>query len=223
MKCWAEKHCKGYPNRCSEFCHSKVMLEVFYSQSNIPARYQFEPETLKVDEADMQTMICIKKLISSSVSEWISRGNNLLLWGENKGNGKTTMACMIAGKYIRECVSIVNTLDPVVYFIKTAKFLEDIRKQFSTPTEDFPYKLKLVETVPLLIIDDIGAEKPSDWVRERLLTIIDERYSNNLSTIYTSNCSMRTISENLHDRIADRLRDSKMLHFEGVSKRGLSL
>lgn len=222
MQCWASKYCKKYPNKCSEFCHGRVLLEVYYSQSNIPIRYQFEPDTLKVDPVDMETMKEVKNIMTGNISEWVEQGNNLLLWGENKGNGKTTIACMIAGTYIREQAKEPRDLAPVAYFIKTAKFLEDIRKQYDNPTEDFPYKLKLIEKVPLLIIDDIGAEKASDWVRERLLTIIDERYSNNRSTIYTSNCSMRILNENLHERIVDRIRDSKILHFQGVSKRGVN-
>lgn len=221
MKCWAEKYCKGYPQKCGDFCQGRVILEVYYLQSNIPIRYQYEPETLKIDPMDIETMKWIKKLIDGNVSNWVENGHNLLLWGENKGNGKTTAACMIAGKYIREQAKALKSLDPVVYFIKTAKFLEEIRQQFNDPTPDFAYKMKLVEEVPLLIIDDIGAEKPSDWVRERLLNIIDERYSNRRATIYTSNCSMRTLSENLHDRITDRIRDSYILQFRGISKRGL--
>ena len=131
------------------------------------------------------------------------------------------MACAIANKYIRAMAS-QTTLDPVVHFIKTAKFLEEMRNQFTNPTPDWPTRMHMIETVPLLIVDDIGAEKPSDWVRERLLNIIDERYSNNLSTIYTSNCTKQQMIENLHERVYDRIKDAKAFEFKGASWRGIN-
>jgi len=159
-------------------------------------------------------------IMSNDIVSWVNSGSSLLLWGERKGNGKTTMACAIANKYIREMAS-KTTLEPVVHFIKTARFLEETRQQFNNPTPEWPERMKLIETVPLLIIDDIGAEKPSDWVRERLLNIIDERYSNNRSIIYTSNCTRQQMLDNLHDRIYDRIRDAKSFEFKGPSWRGV--
>lgn len=218
-RCWADKYCKqhGKPG-CNQFCNGYVVLEILYKHSNIPKKYQY-PQILITDPQDKNVYDEIYEILSGDIVSWVNSGNSLLLWGENKGNGKTSLACAVANKFIRAMAS-QTTLDPVVHFIKSAKFLEEIRQQFNTPTIEFPERLKMIETVPLLIIDDIGAEKPTDWVRERLLNIIDERYSNNLSTIYTSNCSLTEIHENLHGRIADRLKEAKSLHFQGTSKRG---
>ena len=221
LRCWADKYCKqvGQPG-CNNFCAGYVILEILYKQSDIPKRYQY-PQILRPDEIDEDVYNYIYKIITGDVVEWVKDGNNLLLWGENRGNGKTSLACGVANKYIREMVHISN-FEPVVYFIKTAKFLEDLRHQYSNPTLDFPNRLKIIENVPLLIIDDIGAERPNDWVRERLLTIIDERYSNNRSIIYTSNCSLAELHESLKGRISDRINDAKSLHFRGTSKRGIN-
>jgi DNA replication protein DnaC len=158
--------------------------------------------------------------IMQSADTWVYQGNSLLLWGEGKGTGKTTLACSLANKYARLTINKFK-MEPVMYFIKTAKFLEDMRKQFNDPDPSFGTVLELVEKIPLLIVDDLGAEKTSEWVRERLLNIIDERYSNNRSTIYTSNCSLEQIAESLGSRISDRLRDCESLQFRGRSKRGV--
>lgn len=221
MKCWAELFCKGAPKLCNVFCDGFVLLNIWYKQSNIPVRYQY-PQELIVEDVDSAVYECISN-ISKNIGEWVESGNSLLLYGNNKGTGKTTLACSLANTYMRYCAKNKVTLDPVVCFIKTAKFLENMRKQFTTPTDDFIVSLKTIETVDLLIIDDIGAEKPSDWVREQLLNLIDERYSNMKTTIYTSNYSISQISENLHERIADRLNACTKLQFKGKSKRGMNL
>lgn len=218
--CWAKLYCKRYNKPgCEQFCEGYVVLQILYKFSNIPQKYQY-PTNLNIAGPDEKVYQELLNIMSNDIVSWVNSGSSLLLWGERKGNGKTTMACAIANKYIREMAS-KTTLEPVVHFIKTARFLEETRQQFNNPTPEWPERMKLIETVPLLIIDDIGAEKPSDWVRERLLNIIDERYSNNRSIIYTSNCTRQQMLDNLHDRIYDRIRDAKSFEFKGPSWRGV--
>jgi DNA replication protein DnaC len=194
------------------------MFDIIYKSSNMPLRYQY-PKELIIEPVDERVYNRVADIMQTA-DKWVAEGNSLLLWGEGKGTGKTTLACSLANKYARLTIDKFK-MEPVMYFIKTAKFLEDMRKQFNDPDPSFGTTLKLVENIPLLIIDDIGAEKTSEWVRERLLNIIDERYSNNRSTIYTSNCSLEQISESLGSRIADRLREAESLQFRGKSKRGV--
>jgi len=219
--CWGFPYCKKANTEgvCNRFCGGYVLLDLLYKRSNLPKKYQ-QTVQLFVPEKDTEAYTEILKIKESIVS-WVQQGKNLVLWGENKGNGKTTLACSLANAYIREMAKQC-CFDSAVYFIKTAKFLEELRSQFNNPEEGFSGKLRLIETVPLLIIDDIGAEKASEWVRERLLTIIDERYSNNLSTIYTSNCTQYELLENLHGRIVDRLKEAKTIQLVGQSMRGVN-
>jgi hypothetical protein len=56
-----------------------------------------------------------------------------------------------------------------------------------------------------LALDDVGAEKPSEWVCDVLFQIIDDRYSLMLPTIFTSNLSLDQLSDRLSERIADRI------------------
>lgn len=220
VNCWASAYCKKYPSYCSEFCEGYVILQILYKQSNIPARYQYS-QNLKICKEDSNAYTRVSNIMTD-VKNWVERGNNLLLWSTTKGNGKTSLACAIANSYIRQ-VALTSLMEPMVYFIKSARFLEYIREQFNNPDASFKHTIELVERVPLLIIDDIGAEKPSDWVRERLLSIIDERYSNNRSIIYTSNCGISEITESLHARIGDRIRDAEQLNLIGQSRRGGNL
>jgi len=47
--------------------------------------------------------------------------------------------------------------------------------------------------VDVLVLDDIGQEKPSEWVKERLYIIINERYQLGKKTILTSNVSLQKL------------------------------
>ncbi len=56
-----------------------------------------------------------------------------------------------------------------------------------------------------LFLDDIGAEKPTEWAQQNLCLIIDQRYENMKKTIFTSNLSLDELSERLGERIASRI------------------
>ncbi|MBF0530560.1 MAG: ATP-binding protein, partial [Deltaproteobacteria bacterium] len=77
--------------------------------------------------------------------------------------------------------------------------------------------------VKVLCLDDLGAEKPSDWVRECLLAIIDKRINHHLPTIYTSNYDAGQLHIHLGDptgRIADRIIGScRVVFMDGPSFR----
>lgn len=70
-----------------------------------------------------------------------------------------------------------------------------------------------------LFIDDFGMEKDTDRVRQQYYTIIDERVSNQLPTIYSSNLSLKDIGKTLGDRISSRLHRSYVIEFPPIDHR----
>jgi DNA replication protein DnaC len=71
-----------------------------------------------------------------------------------------------------------------------------------------------------LVIDDLGAEKSSEWAREILYLIIDKRYSDLLPTIITSNLSPKELAEKLDDRLVSRLmEDAIVIKIDGKDHR----
>ena len=60
-----------------------------------------------------------------------------------------------------------------------------------------------IKKVKLLILDDIGAEKPTEWVCGEFLKILDYRISNKLITFFTSNLHREKLK--LDGRIIDRI------------------
>lgn len=71
---------------------------------------------------------------------------------------------------------------PTVIFTRMTDLLDDLR-----PGDDSRQRVRDCQNCKLLILDDIGAEKASEWTQERLYSVIDHRYANCLPLIVTSN------------------------------------
>ncbi len=113
----------------------------------------------------------------------------LILVGSN-GVGKTHIACSIANKLIENGI-------PVIYGT-LINLLAELRNSYDTDNNISEIEIiKLYENVELLIIDDLGKEKPSEWGLEKLFTIINSRYENNLPVIITTNYNQNSLAQRL--------------------------
>ena len=125
----------------------------------------------------------------------------LMLYGR-AGSGKTHLATAIA-KLLIEQKQI-----PVL-FARVVDLLSDIRRTFDENeqyrTDNETELLRKCTSVPLFILDDLGAEKMTDWVRQVLYQIIDERWINQKPMIVTSNLSLEELEGRLEERIASRI------------------
>mgnify|MGYP002551602570 FL=1 len=113
----------------------------------------------------------------------------LILIGNN-GVGKTHLACSIANK-------LIENGTPVIYGT-LINLLAELRNSYDIDKNISEMEIfKLYENVDLLIIDDLGKEKPSEWGLEKLFTIINSRYENNLPVIITTNYNQKSLMERL--------------------------
>ena len=64
-------------------------------------------------------------------------------------------------------------------------------------------RFELVRSVPLLILDDLGAESAAPWVREKLYQLVNHRYSYRLTTVVTSNLKPEAIEPRIYSRLCD--------------------
>lgn len=112
------------------------------------------------------------------------------------GTGKTHMLEAAGRAYIAKQRSVRYTL--------VASMLDSMR-----PTSEGGPDTDVAEYMlpHLLILDDLGAEKASDWVVDKLMSIIDERYRNNRNLLIATNATQAEMIFRLGPRLADRLYD----------------
>ena len=82
---------------------------------------------------------------------------------------------------------------------------ESWRKEEDAAAESEKRILDKYSKVPVLVIDDLGAEKISDWSRQVMYLLIDRRYRNCSQTIITSNLTHQGLADQLDARIASRV------------------
>lgn len=151
--------------------------------------------------------------VPQQVRDWADRGaeaQGLYLAGQ-VGTGKTHTAWNAVGMWClatgivpftprTQGVEGWSTAGPTVIFTRMTDLLDDLR-----PGDHARQRVRDCQTANLLVLDDIGAEKASEWTQERLYSIIDHRYANCLPLIVTSNIPPKELTEQTGERAASRL------------------
>jgi len=110
----------------------------------------------------------------------------------NPGIGKTMLSCIIAKDMLDKGVSVI--------FVSSADLLAELRQaQFSKNEEGIEAKIDALAKAPALILDDIGKEKPTEWVQSMYYRLIDLRYRNNLLTGFNANYFPKELTGRLGD------------------------
>lgn len=73
---------------------------------------------------------------------------------------------------------------------------------------------------PLLLVDDLGAAKVTEWTEETTYRLIDARYRDCRPTVFTSNLGAGQLGAQLGDRVASRLTEMcTRVVIEGIDRR----
>ena len=123
-----------------------------------------------------------------------SRGIRLI---GSYGSGKTHLAAAIVHRMAEQGIGGM--------FVVVPELLRAIRRGYNSQSADADKLVNIAETSPLLVLDDLGAEKPSEWVSEQLYVIINRRYENMLPTIITTNCTTQELVERIGQRTVSRI------------------
>jgi DNA replication protein DnaC len=172
-----------------------------YADTRIPRRYAHAT----TDRADVHQWVL-------TALETPDTAPSLLLAGPT-GTGKTHTAYAALRLY-------TESLRPANWHAtSTAAMLGDLRP---APGRDTEAVLAEYRTAPLLLLDDLGAAKSSEWVEETLYRLIDDRYNNCLPSIFATNVpTSDALIERLGDRTASRL--VEMCHGHLITLRGADL
>ena len=157
----------------------KIIKNSKMSKRNL--NYKFE--NFEVNSNNKKVYHSLKEY-SEKLSNSVER-KGLILVGNN-GVGKTHLACSIANELIKNGIPIIY--GTLINLLAELKNTYDVDNNISEMEI-----IKLYEKVDLLIIDDLGKEKPSEWGLEKLFTIINSRYENNLPVIITTNYDQNSL------------------------------
>ncbi len=101
------------------------------------------------------------------------------------GSGKTYLIAAMFNELAKK-----NVKGAIVYW---PEFLRNLKGSFNT---DFNEKIQYIQKIPLLLIDDIGAESVTEWGRDEILgSILQYRMQNNMPTFFTSNFDLAALEE----------------------------
>lgn len=125
-----------------------------------------------------------------------ARSSGLLLWG-NVGTGKSFFAGCIANALLEKGVPVLMTNFSRILNTLTGMHFED-RNQF----------IDSLNRYSLLIIDDLGIERNSEFALEQVFNVIDSRYRSKKPLIVTTNLTLTELNnapDVAHRRIYDRI------------------
>jgi DNA replication protein DnaC len=134
----------------------------------------------------------------NAISERLDQGRGLWLMGD-VGTGKTSLA-MLVSKAALEAGRTV-----AIYSLP--RLLARIRRTYDADPGEDSYLdfFERLTSVDLLHVDDLGAEKRSDWVLEQLYAIVDERYESQRSIVVTTNLDQAELEVQIGPRTVSRL------------------
>lgn len=148
------------------------------------------------------------------------QGCSLFLTG-GFGTGKTYKAVSILKGYVKNlhCGHFVEPFKDTPVFITVPELLLKIRSCYNS-TDSEESVLKVYFDTPLLVLDDLGAEKTTEWALQSLYVIINKRLSEEQQTIITSNLSLDELREKIGDRIVSRIAGlCKVIKLTGKDRR----
>lgn len=158
----------------------------FWMRSGVPAHF---------DDCSFETY---PGKVPDVVRDWHPGKGGLYIHGKF-GSGKTGLAVSALRAHIFR-------QGRAGYFATVPNLLDAIRDGYGEKREDgMPTLIDRVRNVEVLVLDDIGAERPTDWVVEKLFTIINHRHDECLATIFTSNYEIGDLAERIGERTAWRI------------------
>jgi DNA replication protein DnaC len=125
------------------------------------------------------------------------------------GSGKTHLAAAIANYR-------AGLGDPPL-FVMVPDLLDHLRATFSPASSvAFDRRFDEIRTASLLVLDDLGTQSMTPWVREKLYQLFNYRYNAELPTVITTSDSL----EDMDPRIRSRLLDGKLCSIYAIAVPG---
>jgi DNA replication protein DnaC len=163
----------------------------------IPRRYRdVSFDRPPVNEIEPRRVVDEVRSFSNRIDDHLDAGRGLWFMGP-PGTGKTTLAMLVSKAALRAGRSVA------IYSLP--RLLNGIRDSYHVHGS-YSGMLDRLIAIDLLHIDDVGAERTTDWVLEELYSIVNGRYEDERSIVLTTNSLDReALCEQITPRTVSRL------------------
>ncbi len=187
--------------RCIPACAKyKVRMEQrriakLIGESGMGARFQMRTFATFREDAATETAKRLAQTFCADIKT-NPRATGLMLIGPY-GCGKTHLAAAILHRCAEDGTPGM--------FVVAPDLLAQIRSSYRTGDGRADEIVDAAKNTPLLVLDDLGAEKASPWVQEQLYMLINHRYEHMLPTVITTNNDGAELEAELGRRTLSRL------------------
>lgn len=198
---WVPEENGGYPCKCVGLRNTEKKL----SFAHIPKEFSyirvndFDIERYQETESRQIAYTAKKAAIRyiEGFAEMEKLGKGFYFYSRERGSGKTMLMAGIGNALIR-------VHGKQVRFATLIDLLEEIRRTFdASGGETYSEMLHEIREVDILLLDDIGAERPTQWAGEVFYNILNRRMTARKITFFTSNLKMEELP--YHGRLLARI------------------
>jgi DNA replication protein DnaC len=167
--------------------------------SVIPRKYRgVSFDRWPVTELSTDVVREVKRYVRN-VRENLAQGRGLWFMGD-VGTGKSTLGMLVSKSALDEGCSVA------IYSVP--QLLAEIRDTYDADSSDRSYMdfFRRLARVDLLHLEDLGAEKQTEWVLEQLYSLVNQRYEDQRAILVTSNVeSPEELERQIGKRTVSRL------------------
>ena len=213
-ECWYKNKCT---NECSESCIRYRLMYSLFKQSELP-EVQWNYKALDCNRDDYNAFKLLDEL-SNNIIDFVARGNQLYIYSDYCGNGKTSWAIRFMYKYFDK-IWHKSSFDCKAIFVNTSKFLYNCKRSISQNVEGFEELCNKISEADLVIWDDVTCAKVTDYEHQILFQYIDDRICMGKANIFTGNHNREECIDTIGDRLTSRIFSDYTVEFVEGDKRG---
>ncbi len=193
--CRCEREKKAREEEKSRKAEMEARIKSLRKTSLMDSRFHSATFTSAKETEYNKKNLAICRRYTSMFNEMKEKRQGLLFWGD-VGTGKSYCAACIANALMDRGIPVIMTsfVKAVDIFIGNGDIVDGF--------------MDAISSTPLIIFDDLGAERSTEYAIEKVYHIIDSRYRSGLPMIVTTNMTMKEMLEDgdiRYGRIYDRI------------------